>query len=53
MRWEPQARRFVERKQAKTNGIVAIRALAHKYARASYHMLKEQKPFEANRLFAH
>lgn len=53
VRWEPQARRFVERKQAKTNGIVAIRALAHKLARASYYMLKEQKPFEAQRLFGH
>jgi transposase len=53
VRWEPQARRFVERKQAKTNGIVAIRALAHKLARASYYMLKEQTPFDPNRLFAH
>lgn len=53
VRFEPQARRFVERKQAKTNGIVAIRALAHKLARASYYMLKEQKPFEAQRLFGH
>lgn len=53
VRWEPEARRFYERKQAKTNGIVAIRALAHKLARAAYHMLREQKPFEASRLFAH
>ncbi len=53
VRWQPEARRFYERKQAKTNGIVAIRALAHKLARASYYMLKEQKPFEAGRLFAH
>lgn len=53
VRWEPQARRYLERKQAKTNRIVAIRALAHKLARASYYMLKEQKPFEAQRLFGH
>lgn len=53
VRWEPQARRFLERKRQKTNGIVAIRALAHKLARASYYMLKEQKPFEPQRLFAH
>ena len=32
---------------------LAIRALAHKLARASYYMLKEQKPFEVSRLFAH
>jgi transposase len=53
VRYEPLAKRFYERKQAKTNGIVAIRATAHKLARASYYMLKEQKPFEPNRLFAH
>jgi transposase len=53
VRYEPAAKRFYERKQAKTNGIVAIRALAHKLARASYYMLKEQKPFEASRLFVH
>jgi transposase len=53
VRWQPEARRFYERKQAKTNGIVAIRALAHKLARAAYYMLREQKPFEVSRLFAH
>ncbi len=53
LRWEPAAKRFYERKQAKTNGIVAIRALAHKLARAAYYMLREQKPFEAKRLFVH
>lgn len=52
VRYEPAARRFFERKRAKTNGIVAIRALAHKFCRAAYHMLRDQKPFEANRLFA-
>lgn len=53
VRWEPRARRFLQRKQAKTNGIVAIRALAHKLARASYYMLKEQRPFDPERLFGH
>lgn len=53
VRYEPAAKRFFERKRAKTNGIVAIRALAHKFCRAAYYMLREQKPFEAARLFAH
>jgi transposase len=53
VRYEPAAKRFYERKHAKTNGIVAIRATAHKLARAAYYMLREQKPFEASRLFAH
>ena len=53
VRYEPAAKRFYERKRAKTNGILAIRALAHKFCRAAYHMLREQKPFEASRMFAH
>ena len=52
VRYEPLARRFFERKQRKTNGIVAIRALAHKLARAAYYMLRDQVPFDAQKLFA-
>jgi len=51
-RYCPEAKRFYERKKAKTNNIVATKALAHKLARACYHMLREQKPFEANRCFS-
>jgi transposase len=51
VRYEPAAKRFYERKRKKTNGIVAIRATAHKLARASYYMLKDQAPFDAKRLF--
>jgi len=47
-----EARRFYERKKARTNGVVATKALAHKLARACYHMLKEQKPFDVKRCFA-
>jgi transposase len=47
----PQARRFYERKKRMRNGIVAIKALAHKLARACYHMLREHKPFETVRCF--
>jgi len=53
VRYEPLAKRFYERKQVRTNGIVAIRATAHKLARAAYYMLREQRPFDPNRLFAH
>lgn len=51
VRYEPLAKRFYERKRQKTNNIVAIRALAHKLARAAYYMLRDQKPFDAKRLF--
>jgi len=52
VRYCPQAKRFYEHKKRKTNRIVAIKALAHKLARACYHMLREQKPFDVNRCFA-
>lgn len=51
-RYCPEAKRFYERKKARTNGIVATKALAHKLARACYHMLKETKPFDVKRCFA-
>ena len=48
----PEAKRFHERKKAKTNNIVATKALAHKLARACYHILREGKPFDVTRCFA-
>ena len=51
VRFEPAAKRFYERKCTKTNGIVAIRATAHKLARAVYYMLRDQMPYDARRLF--
>lgn len=52
IRYCPDAKRFYERKKARTNGIVALKAIAHKLARACYHMLREQQPFELKRCFA-
>ena len=51
LRYCPEAKRFYERKKRKANGIVAIKAIAHKLARACYHMLREQKPFDVQRCF--
>ena len=50
-RWCPEAKRFHDRKRAKTNAIVATKALAHKLARACYHMLKNGEPFNMKRCF--
>ena len=50
-RYSDEAKRFFERKKAKTNSVVATKALAHKLARASYHMLKEGQPFDVKRCF--
>jgi transposase len=50
-RWCPEARRFYDRKKARTNAVVATKALAHKLARACYHMLKTGQPFDVKRCF--
>jgi transposase len=50
-RWCPEAKRFHDRKRARTNTIVATKALAHKLARACYHMLKSGEPFNMQRCF--
>ena len=52
VRFCPEAKRFYERKKATTNNIVATKAVAHKLARACYHILKEGKPFDVTRCFA-
>ena len=53
VRFEPLAQRFYERKKAKTNGIIAIRAVARKLARATWMMLKHQAPYDAKLMFPH
>lgn len=52
LRYCAEAKRFYERKKDKTNNVVAIKALAHKLARACFHILKERKPFDMMRCFA-
>lgn len=47
-----EARKFFNHKKAKTNSILATKALAHKLARASYHVMKEKQPFDVMRCFA-
>jgi transposase len=52
VRYHPQIKRFYQRKQAKTNGRVAIKAVAPKLARACSYILRDQVPFEVNKAFA-
>lgn len=51
-RYGAEAKRFYERKPAKTNPVVAVKALAHQLARACYPILKEGQPFDVKRCFA-
>ena len=47
----PEAKRFYDRKAAKANRTVAIKAIAHKLARASYYVLRDRVPFDPKRVF--
>jgi transposase len=51
IRYCEPARKFYQRKKAKRNGIVAIKAVAHKLARACFHMLKTGEKFSVERCF--
>jgi len=44
-------RRYYQRKQARTKRIVALKAVAHKLARACYHVIKEDVKFDLARAF--
>jgi len=51
-RFYPEAQAYFQRKRAATNGIIANRALAHKLARASFYVMRDQVPFDPDKLFA-
>jgi len=50
-RFSEKARRFHQKKMAKTNNVVATKALAHKLARACYYIIRDRVPFDENKLF--
>ncbi len=52
VRFSPAIRRWYERKKARTNGIVAIKAVAHKLARAAYYIVRDQVAFDVTKAFA-
>jgi transposase len=52
VRYNERVRQYYQRKRARTNVAVAVKAVAHKLARACYHILKEQTPFDPERAFA-
>lgn len=51
IRYNEAAKKFYQRKKAKRNGVVAIKAVAHKLARACFHMLKTGEEFSVERCF--
>lgn len=50
-RYDPACQAFYERKRRQSNRMVAHNALAHKLARAAYHVLRDNVAFEATKLF--
>lgn len=50
--WEPRIKRYYQRKAGRTHKLVAKKAVANKLAKACYHMLIRQEPFDVNRAFA-
>jgi transposase len=51
IRWHPMVQRYYQRKQTKTKVPVARKTVAHKLARACYHMMRHQVPFDAAKAF--
>jgi len=51
IRFDPTVRAYYQRKQARTKRIVALKAVAHKLARASYHVIADDVPFQLSRVF--
>lgn len=51
IRFCPSAQKFFQRKMAKANRALAVKALSNKLARASYYIMKNGTPYDAAKLF--
>lgn len=52
IRFEPVIQRWYQRNAAKKPRLVALKAVAHKLARAGYHLLRDGGTFDVHRAFA-
>ena len=50
-RYDEQCRRFYDRKKQQTNPVIATKALACKLAKAAWHVMAEDVPYDAARVF--
>jgi transposase len=50
-RHDEQCRRFYDRKKQRTNAVIATKALACKLAKAAWHVMAEDAPYDATRVF--
>lgn len=51
-RYDEQCRRWFDRKAAKTNTVIATKALACKLAKAAWHVMAKKTDYEPKRMFA-
>jgi len=51
IRFSPEAQKIYQRKMAKTDKIVAIKALGNKLARASYYIMRDLVAYDSSKLF--
>lgn len=52
VRYNPVIKRYYPRKASRSNGVVAIKTVAHKLARACYYILRDRVVFDVNKAFA-
>jgi transposase len=52
VRYDPRIKRYYQRKRARTNGVIAIKTVAHKLARACFYILRDQVRFDVTKAFA-
>ena len=51
IRFNSKIKSFYQRKKAKTQGVVAIKAVAHKLCRACYYIMRDQIAFDVSKAF--
>jgi transposase len=52
IRHEPKVKKYYERKSARSKKVIAMKAVAHKLARAAYHVMVDRKEFDVHRAFS-
>jgi transposase len=52
IRYSPRIKSFYQKKKAKSHGVLALKAVAHKLCRACYCIMKDQVAFEVTKAFA-
>jgi transposase len=52
IRYDARIKSFYQRKKAKSHGVLALKAVAHKLCRACYYIMKDQVAFDVTKAFA-